>query len=450
MTTTTGRSDSADCLPSSPQRRDLIAALAGGAAITVLGGAGFASQALATIPSNSKLAASSGMLSWDEYVDMLKPAGELIKRTWAPNSEEMRVELYRQLLMNISMGYFLYFQADFDHPDWMPFMHSVFTAQPNPDDVYLLARVRGTGVYRVSGERGTVHILAFSTGKNMLGLQDELGPGYNDYDASGLEINPDGSFDVIFSSERPEGHRGNWWYLHPEAEFILVRQRSYDWGNEREARLAIERVDAPAMKPRMSKDEIERNIRALMGGFSWRLSGWALDYQKRIVDQAPVNTIYMGKHFSSGNSKDWDQYYFEGTYKIADDEALIFETELPEVRPYWNVMMIDHLWNQVEFIYRQSSLNGHQARIDSDGKFRAVVSIDDPGVHNWLDTGGYLHGQIMGRWLRCSSRPVPALKKVNFADIRKHLPADTPSVSKQERDQLLRARRIGAQLRRRW
>ena len=39
---------------------------------------------------------------------------------------------------------------------------------------------------------------------------------------------------------------------------------------------------------------------------------------------------------------------------------------------------------------RQSSLNGHQAVLDPDGVFRAVISARDPGVPNWLDTGGVI------------------------------------------------------------
>jgi hypothetical protein len=71
-------------------------------------------------------------------------------------------------------------------------------------------------------------------------------------------------------------------------------------------------------------------------------------------------------------------------------------------------------------------------------------------VHNWLDTGGFTEGTIFGRWLQCSSAPVPALTKVKLAEVREHLPADTPVVSPEERLELLRRRRIGAQLRRRW
>ena len=50
----------------------------------------------------------------------------------------------------------------------------------------------------------------------------------------------------------------------------------------------------------------------------------------------------------------------------------------------------------------------------------------------------------------CSSQPLPTLKKIPVADIRKHLPTDTPIVTTDERARLLRDRRTGAQMRRRW
>ena len=95
-------------------------------------------------------------------------------------------------------------------------------------------------------------------------------------------------------------------------------------------------------------------------------------------------------------------------------------------------------------------LHGHQARIDADGRFRAVVAPRDPGVPNWLDTAGILHGAIQGRWNRASSAPQPTLTRVALEDVRNHLPADTPVVTSEERERVLRERRMGAQMRRKW
>jgi hypothetical protein len=43
----------------------------------------------------------------NQYVDMLKPAGDLINETWTPNTDKAQAELCRQLAMNLSRGYFL-------------------------------------------------------------------------------------------------------------------------------------------------------------------------------------------------------------------------------------------------------------------------------------------------------------------------------------------------------
>lgn len=386
------------------------------------------------------------LMPWSEYVDLLKPAGELNNLTFDPQNEHLRAELYRQLVMNISLGYFMYFQSDANHPDWAPFLNSVFMLQPNPDDTYFNAPLDGRGHYRIIGERGTVWLLTFSLGSGPMGTTDEPGQsrGYTDIDD--LEIEPDGTFELILSSQRPDGYTGNWVHLPPEADYILVRQRCYDWGSERDARLAIERLDAASIKPRPSTEEIDQGLRALLGGFTERLSRRWLDYQNIHLQRGLINTLEL-TDFGGAVPPQW---YWQGLFQFSPGEALILETEMPERHQYWNVQLNDELWNAVEFIYHQSSLNGHQATLDSDGRFRAVIALEDPGVANWLDPAGTLQAMLIGRWYGCSSNPIPTLKRVPLAQLLEHLPADTPKVTPAEREAVLRKRRIGGQLRRRW
>ena len=390
------------------------------------------------------------MQPWENYVDLLKPADGLFEMIAAPQTEQLRADLYRQFAMNLAQGYFLYFQASMDHPEFAPFENSVFLAQPNPDAVYYYVPVDGRGIYRVVGERGNAPVVGFATGGNMIGLADPPGPGYNNYDIDNLKLEEDGRFEVVFSAEEPENYEGNWRYLNPEAKFILVRQFSYDWGREQDLRVAIERLDAPQIKPQMTPDVTDEKLRALFGGYVERLSKLCIGCVKRTRDNGLVNKAALTGFQDLGNGQDWPQAYWECVFELADDEAIIIQSEMPETHHYWNVQVIDALWNQVELVYRQSSLNGLQAHIDSDGKFRAVLAARDPSVQNWLDTGGNLTGMLIGRWYRCSSHPVPELKKVKFSDVRAHLPAETPAFTERERAVMLRTRRIGAQLRRRW
>jgi hypothetical protein len=90
------------------------------------------------------------------------------------------------------------------------------------------------------------------------------------------------------------------------------------------------------------------------------------------------------------------------------------------------------------------------ARLSSDGMFRGIIALDDPGVPNWLDPAGYTEGGIYGRWYDCSSEPVPTITRVKLADLRDHLPPDTPVVTPAERADELRRRVRACQRRRRW
>jgi len=390
------------------------------------------------------------MTEWRDHVDLLKGADSLIERTAHPNDPLLRAKLSQQFAMNLSQGYFLLFQSTPDHPEFAPFEHSVYLAQPNPDSVYYWAPVDGAGVYRVTGERGNAPVTGFALGNRIIGMDAAPGRGLGNFDIDDLSRDADGRFEVIFSTERPEDHDGNWLPMPPETDFILVRQFSYDWGNEHDLRVAIERVDSAPIRPPLTEAEIDAKLAHLFGGYSRNLSGICIGAVRRCADNGFVNRFNLTSYQELGNGQDWPQAYWETVYDIADDEALILETELPETRPYWNVQVVDELWNQVEYVYRQSSLNGFQAAVDSDGRFRAVLSHRDPGVANWLDTGGNLYGMLIGRWYRCSDHPTPTLTKVKFADLDRHLPETVARIDEAGRLAALRKRRLGSQLRRKW
>ena len=146
---------------------------------------------------------------WDEYVDLLRSAGELNALTFAPENDQLRAELYRQLAMNIALAYFMYFQADAAHPDWNPFLNSVFLLQPNPDDVYVNAYVDPAGTYRIVGERGTVKLLTMSMGRAAMGTADRPGPSLRYIDFDDLPLGPNGEIDLLLSRERPAGFQGD-------------------------------------------------------------------------------------------------------------------------------------------------------------------------------------------------------------------------------------------------
>lgn len=391
------------------------------------------------------------MNPWPDYVDLLKRGETILDEATAPIDEQLRADLYRQFSMNLSQAYFLLMMGDSRYPEFVPYLNSGFLLQPNPDAVYYVSKVDGAGTYRISGERGNAPVTGFATGSTMFGTDGlTLGKGFGNYDLDDLTLDAEGRFSVLFSSEKPEGYEGDWLHLDPASDFIMVRQFSYDWGNERDLRLAIERLDPPAeAKARLTPAEIDTRLRKVFD-YAIDVSRVALAQIKRTHSGGFVNAMHIHTFQDMGNGEDWPQAYFEMVFNIAEDEALVIESELPEVRTYWNVQVIDGLWNQVDIPYRQGSLNGGTAKIDADGKFRAVLSHRDPCIANWLDTGGSTYGMLIGRWYRCSSTPTPQVTKIKLADVASHLDDRTSRVTEDERTAQLRQRLIGNQMRRKW
>jgi hypothetical protein len=94
----------------------------------------------------------------------------------------------------------------------------------------------------------------------------------------------------------------------------------------------------------------------------------------------------------------------------------------------------------MDYTHRQSSLNGHQAHIDADGRFRCVVAHRDPGVPNWLDSAGHREGVVQYRWIWSEDNPRPTAQIVPFDELRNALPGDTPVVSPEARRDAIRIR----------
>ena len=381
-----------------------------------------------------------------DYLKPLEEAAAEIGNTWHPDDPAYRSDLYRQIVMNLSYAYFVYFTSDAEHPDWSPLYNPVFTCQPNPDDIYLFSPLRDDLTYRVSGKRGTVSKVIFVTQKGIPGTIAEVS-GYgavNSLDEQDFTVGEDGEFEIIFSARRPAGYQGNWSELKPTADCIFVRYRMIDWEKEVDPQISIECLDPVPPKPRLTEQDITGRL-SLLASIPANMNQLFYKMQNEILAAVGHNVIQPVR--LPGLSK---QLYWPAVFKLDQDEALIIETDLPKVAPYWNIQLNDPLFNAVEYVYRLSSINAWNAKLSSDGKLRAVIALRDPGVPNWLDSAGYTEGTLYGRWYECDSMPIPVIKRVKRADLRSSLPADTPVVTPGERAEELRRRVRACQRRRRW
>ncbi|HEX4376290.1 MAG TPA: DUF1214 domain-containing protein [Steroidobacteraceae bacterium] len=382
------------------------------------------------------------------YLKPLEDAVRELANTWRPNDPRYQADVYRQILMQFSYGYFAFFHADPAHPDWAPLWNPVYTLQPNPDDIYLYCPISSDYRYRISGKRGTTKMLTIDTQLSNAGLpwdNDTTGTYYHDIDDGDLKIDPDGEFELLLSVERPAGHHGNWLKIEPGARVLMTRYRSYDWEHEVDPVMSIECLDPVPLKQRLSPEAILERLDH-MAQMPVRALRLFYGMQNAIKQRVGVN-VFEPVRYGGALSR---QVYLPAVFEFDEAEALILETDLPPTRRYWNFQLNDPYFDAVEYVYRLSSTNGHFAKVSSDGRFRAVISLTDPGVPNWLDPAGFTEGTIYGRWYDCDTCPTPTLRRVKFSQIREHLPDDTPTVNAAERAAELSRRVRACQRRRRW
>jgi hypothetical protein len=306
-----------------------------------------------------------------------------------------------------------------------------------PDCLYLYAALGGHAAYRVHGSRGTanhidiqVNFGHFSSGD--IGAWGAIAS----LDGFDLEVEADGTFELFLGGEPG---RKNWLPLAENAEFLLVRQYFADWETERPAALRIERIDEtlPIPPPRgeFVADRLEKLRRWIeQGGALWETMS------RGLLSMEPNSLAVHLPENSDARSGMRGQAYGMGNFHCPADEAVVIEFEPPPCH-HWSVSLANYWWEAIEYASRQTSLNGHQATLDADGVFRAVIAHRDPGIANWLDTSGHERGTLAARFLRADRAPTPVMRRVPFEKLRDALPASTPRISADERSRRLIRRR---------
>jgi hypothetical protein len=389
------------------------------------------------------MSAESLPLDWREYLRTLEGLASRVDQCSITDDPQLRQESVQQLAMTVAQAYFLLFSQRPDAPQLVTVTNPIINSGTNPDFMYFYAALDPGRGYRLSGSRGSSRFIHVVQNSGMIGLDEVPGAPLALLDIDSLEIK-DGSFSVVLSAERCD--TGDWWRLHPGATSISIRQAASDWIMEVDGRFALECLDAVQSRPRLSGGAIAARLREV-SLFTDRYLA-ALDALLAILRTRPVNTLHLNDWRQFGGLS--NQYYYQGCFELAPGEALLIESEIPPQVRYWGIVTLDELFNSLDWVNNQTSLNDRQARLDSDGRFRGVLALEDPHVPNWLDPVGRRRGLLQGRWFEANRGPVPTVTTVPLANLRDFLPPDTPVVSAAQRQELLQIRSRGAQYRRKW
>jgi hypothetical protein len=444
--------------------------------------------------------------AWDDLITQLQDARDIIDspdRLAPEPSSRVLAEGYRYLAGFVHHGIERTFHSDPEFPAFRNAL-SMFNKSTieNSDAIYFYAAIDGRYRYSVKGKvadfshwRGeprpaqgpyAPQYLIFETANGPMsgdsGDLRELTPGFRTgfgtLDTSTLQIDDNGEFELLLGPEEPEDQSGNFICTrkgpnkrHPDGEdryatFISGRQLFYDWENEEAVQLTITNLDRvgdhpAALTPAKCAEEL-RNMGSVLNG---QMAFWLDFYDKLLNVNGSHGTPADGKYFYPENgyckpnaaSSDTGggmstNVYAGGLYDLKEDEALYIEATYSGDPVYVSVHL-GNLWGESpDYANHQSSMNLHQMYMGEDHVQRWVVSHQDPGIQNWLDTTGLPRGYLSHRWAYSEipdEKNFPTIKavKIRLDQVDEYIPQDMPRLSLEERKKEIGIRQVHVQRR---
>ena len=302
----------------------------------------------------------------------------------------------------------------------------------NPDNCYRLAGIRHGSRYRVTGrlpEAAPAHVsftLVENWGTSMTAQTLEL---------PGIAVDEEGGF-VITIDDTPADGRPNHMTTNPRVKFLFVRDSMMDWARETPLFLSIERLDgdgAAALDLEQRLAEAMRRAREEVPLYYWffRLSmGHAVNSMA-----PPMKVGGVGGLVTQASGI--------GRLHLEDDQAAVFCFARAGAA-YCSLQLAMWWYRSIDAHEIQSGLSFAQAAVKQGDRVTMVVSAQDPGVANWVQTGGFRDLLPMIRWQGLPENgPGPAheMTIVPLADIDRILPATVPRLTPDERAAQIEARR---------
>jgi hypothetical protein len=371
--------------------------------------------------------------AWGQFCDRLRAAGEQAFKDRNPTSGPQRADAFRFLVQNLGQAFDLGLETrDPQYPQIHAFCGPTRKLGSDcADFTYQQAWIDGTSTYRITGNRGTAPFLNVT----VQGARPD-GPGvlhepFGDIPEANLSgdqlaTTADGDFELFVGG--PPRDR-NWLPTTQDSRKLFIRQ-GFDRWDETPARLSIERVGMSAPRPVPTPE-------TMISAMHWAgtfVSGLMDDWPEFPFTHGGVDESHPNA-FPTVRTAEGDALRGRAAavmhWALGPDEALI--VEFPAHDGLWMLTNMGAFFTSMDYLYRPVSYTPSRAAVDADGVVRIVMAHDDPGFHNWMDTQGFERGNLTYRHM-LDGQPAPLTTRlVNRADLADALPADTATVTAQER-----------------
>jgi hypothetical protein len=207
--------------------------------------------------------------------------------------------------------------------------------------------------------------------------------------------------------------------IEPGTGQLAVRETFFDKRTERPAELRLELVDAEP-PPVLSPDELVEKLQ-----FASRFVQFVAATVVQMWKDTARNVNTLGGQSGKDHVEEQDDEvrshsnaemdYHGGRWVLGEDEALVITVDPPEGDfLYWGLTVANPWMESYDYRYTTTALNNRRAVRSDDGTWRMAISPRDPGVPNWLDTGGRREGYMLVRWVLADHPPHPRCELVSI------------------------------------
>jgi Protein of unknown function (DUF1214) len=349
----------------------------------------------------------------------------------------------------------------------------------NPDTIYRFMGVNAASTYVITGH---VDLAAAPADTNFSVLTGLSGVTASNLGGQQLITDVDGNFTVTVSRAPATPGDPNHLQLTSDSTLIAVRNTLSDWNSQEPMSLSIKRLSGPpnslfsqlggfaipGIGPLVVGNPTLTALVSLIpplptvppllrGTLAAVVMLLGLSQESKYIAVATVDPTTGERRQPNTLTNPVRNAQFlatqlqsAGYFHLTDRQALVVTID-PGDAGYFVVPVTNDWTITGNYWDQQTSLNSAQAVKNADGTYTLVISPTDPGVANWVSTGGLNQGTISIRFQDLGGGDDPATailptvssQVVSLNDLPTVLPADAFEFTYQDREDQIERRQAG-------
>ncbi|WP_438985459.1 hypothetical protein [Aequoribacter sp.] len=318
----------------------------------------------------------------------------------------------------------------------------------NPDQRYSFAEIKGNTDYVIRGDLGSAARLEVQLYAGRPWANDGESLDYLAFED--IELDSDGQFEIRVLQQC--GQRQTNCLTNPDnTTTVMVRQIYADWNTQPAGELHIDRMGFEGRsKAAPTPENVAQRIEAMAYTMHQSAVIWPQMVKERYTDRRPPNVVSpLMDTFKFGGAR--GRWMASGHFQLQPEQALVIKS-WPVGAPYQGIQLTDLWFASLEYANRVTSLTRQQSVLAPDGAIYYVITSEETGYPNWLDTMGLEQGAFIMRYdgVGGAIEPSrwPSAQLVDLRDLPEIIPGfEGARITADDRDQQRALRRAHVQKR---